>query len=261
MNSLEISAVGTDVFRDLEVGPEMVVIPAGEFLMGSVKREHGHSPAEAPQHHVRFTKPFAVGRFAVTFDQWDAAVEYGGCDGYLPSDQGWGRHGYPVINVSWEDARAYVAWLRQQTGRQYRLLSEAEWEYAARAGTDTPFWWGASISDEQAQYDGRHSYGGGPRGETQRSTVPVSCFEPNPWGLYNMHGNVWEWVEDIYHCNHEGAPRNGSARLDEPFNLGSRTLKGGSWLDRPKRLRAADRQVSEPDDRAYCYGFRVALTL
>src|SRR5262249_30260931 len=156
--------------------------------------EEGRFSDEGPQHEVRILRPFAVGRFAVTFDEWDACMADGGCNGYRPEDQGWGRGRRPVINVSWHGAQAYVAWLSRKTGQGYRLLTEAEWEYAARAGTTTPFWWGSAISADQANYDGSYVYRNGPKGEYRRQTVEVDSFRPNDWGLYQVHGNVWEWV-------------------------------------------------------------------
>src|SRR5262249_13929275 len=146
---------------------------------------------EKPPHTVRIAAPFAVSRFAVMFPEWDAAVADGGCNGYRP--KGWGRGALPVINVSWVDAKTYASWLSLKTGEVYRLLSEAEWEYCCRADTTTQFWWGDTISTEQANYDGNYTFGGGPKGEFRKGTVPADKFEPNPWGLFQMHGNVWEW--------------------------------------------------------------------
>ena len=173
-------------FKDHELGPELVIVPAGEFTMGSsaseivaLKKEYliDWYDCEGPQRIVRFNSPFAVGRFAVTFDEWDACVADGGCKGYRPGDEGWGRGKRPVIMVSFEDATAYVAWLSQKTGKTYRLLSEAEREYVTRAATTTAFWWGDTISTSQANY-----FGGGPKGEYREQTLPVDSFEPNPLG-------------------------------------------------------------------------------
>ncbi len=168
------------MFRDCPNCPEMVVVPAGEFMMGSPENEEGRHSDEGPQHRVRIAQPFAVGRFEVTFDEWDACVAGGGCGGYRPDDNGWGRGRQPVINVSWDDAKAYVQWLNRGTGKSYRLPSEAEWEYVARAGTTTPFWTGATISTEQANYDGTYTYGGGKKGEYRQRTVPVGSLPANP---------------------------------------------------------------------------------
>src|SRR5262249_52298601 len=157
--------------------PEMVVVPPGSFTMGSTESERAPE-TEGPQHRVTFSQPFAVGRFSVTFDEWDACVADGGCDGYLPPDNGWGRGIPPVINVSWDDAKRYVAWLGAKTGQRYRLLSEAEREYVARAGTTTEFWWGAVITPKQANYGVAQG-----QGENRRKTLPVDYFQANPWGL------------------------------------------------------------------------------
>jgi formylglycine-generating enzyme required for sulfatase activity len=161
-----------------------------------------------------------------------------------------------VINVSWNDAKTYVDWLSKKTGKSYRLLSEAEREYVTRAGTTTPFWWGTSISTSQANYNGDFTYDGGSKGQYRQKTVPVDSFAANPWGLYQVHGNVWEWVEDCYQENYNGAPSDGSARSIS--NCSSRVLRGGSWGVYPLNLRSADRFRDHPDDRNSYVGFRVA---
>jgi formylglycine-generating enzyme required for sulfatase activity len=148
----------TEWFKDHELGPELVIVPAGEFLMGS-----GDEDTEKPVHKVSVSNPFAVGRVAVTFAEWDACVADGGCNGYTPDDRGWGRDRRPVVYVSWTDAKLYIDWLNSKTGKSYRLLSEAEREYVTRAGTTTPFWWGTSITPKQANYDGNYTLGGGRR--------------------------------------------------------------------------------------------------
>ncbi|HRD75780.1 MAG TPA: formylglycine-generating enzyme family protein, partial [Hyphomicrobiaceae bacterium] len=193
-----------------------------------------------------------------TFDEWDACVRAKGCS-HNPGDQGWGRGKRPVINVSWQDAQEYVAWLSKATGRTYRLLSEAEWEYAARAGTTTPFWWGSTISTGDANYDGNYTYAGGAKGVYRQKTEPVNSFKPNPWGLFNVHGNVWEWVQDCYADTYNGAPDDGVARENDPCSL--RVLRGGSWYFNPRRLRAALRSWFGPVDRDDYSGFRVARSL
>ncbi len=256
-------------FKDHEVGPEMVVVPAGEFTMGSnladitaLKKEYSSDwfDHEAPQRFVTIKAPFAVGRFAVTFDEWDACVADGGCERYRPPDQGWGRGSRPVINVSWDDALAYVVWLSSKTGKTYRLLSEAEWEYAARAGTEKAFWWGDAIEATQANYDGNCTFRGGTKGEYREKTIPVDIFDPNPWGLYNVHGNVWEWVADIWHDNYNGAPRDGSAWY-ESGDARIRVVRGGSWGDDPQGLRAASRSRVTTDFRNSDLGIRVGRML
>jgi formylglycine-generating enzyme required for sulfatase activity len=248
-----------DAFKECEVCPEVVVIPAGQFTMGSPEAEESHLDPEEPQHLVTFAQPFAAGAFAVTFDEWDACLADGGCVGYRPLDQGWGRGRRPVINVSWHDAQAYVAWLSRKTGKTYRLLSEAEREYAARAGTATPFWWGTSISTEQANYDGNLVYGRGPKGEYRQRTLPVESFQANPWGLYQVHGNVLEWTEDCSNDTYNGAPSDGSA-----WNSGDcsrRVLRGGSWYYSPDFARSAFRVRLYSVNRTNTQGFRVARTL
>jgi formylglycine-generating enzyme required for sulfatase activity len=248
-----------DSFKECSNCPEMVVMPAGRFTMGSPDSEQGHNPDESPQHSVTFASQFAVGRFAVTFDEWDACVADGGCNGYQPSDQGWGRGRRPVTNVSWDDAKAYVAWLSKKTGKPYRLLSEAEREYATRAGTTSPFWWGSSISTSQANYDGDFTYGDGTKDEYRGKTVPVDSFQPNPRGLYQVHGNLYDWVEDCYHDGYRGAPSDGSAWISEDCSL--RVVRGGSWIDDPRTLRSAYRLKVSNVFRFRNLGFRVARTL
>jgi|SRR5215831_3716003 formylglycine-generating enzyme required for sulfatase activity len=228
-----------DLFKECETCPEMVVVPAGDFTMGAPVAEQGSDDDERPQHRVAFAEPFAVGRFAITFAEWDACVADGGCKRYRPGDRGWGRGHRPVINLWWEDARAYVAWLSQKTGHSYRLLSEAEREYVTRAGTTTPFWWGSTISSGQANYDGQVTYGCGPKGQYRRQTVPVDSFAPNPWGLYQVHGNVYEWVEDCWNRTYIGAPSDGSAWTTGDCTR--RVLRGGSWQFTPEHLRSAAR--------------------
>ncbi|HRX72040.1 MAG TPA: SUMF1/EgtB/PvdO family nonheme iron enzyme [Candidatus Competibacteraceae bacterium] len=208
-----------------DTGPEMVVIPAGEFLMGSPEGEPERQADEGPQHTVVLAQPFAMGRYAVTFEEYDRFCAATRRD--QPNDRGWGRGRRPVINVSWEDAVAYCAWLSYEAGASYRLPSEAEWEYAARAGTTTAFWWGNEIDPTRANYDGRSAYRNGARGAYRQRTVPVDDFQPNPFGLYQVHGNVWEWVQDSWHDDYQGAPTDGSAW--EEAGSGPRVLRGGSW--------------------------------
>lgn len=248
-------------FRDCPGCPEMVLIPAGSFTMGSPESEKGRQSYEGPQHRVTIAKPFAAGKYAVTFAEWDACVAAGGCGGYRPGDRGWGREDRPVINVSWNDAGAYAAWLSKRTGQSYRLLSEAEREYVTRAGTVTPFWWGDAIKPDQANYDGTADVykGGGEKGEYRQKTVPVKSFAPNAFGLYQVHGNVWEWVEDCWNENYGGAPADGSAWITE--NCSRRVLRGGSWGIGPKVLRAASRSGYFPTLRDAYTGFRVARAI
>jgi formylglycine-generating enzyme required for sulfatase activity len=208
---------------------------------------------------VKFTAPFAVGRFAVTFEEWDACVADGGCKGYRPPDQSWGRGRRPVTNVSWDDANAYVAWLSEKTGWRYRLLSEAEREFVTQAGSTTAFWWGSSISTSQANYDGDLTYGDEAQEEYRGKTLVVDSFQPNPWGLYQTHGNVYDWVQDCYHDSYRGAPVDNTAWVSEDCD--SHIARGGSWLDDPSSLRSAYRLRLPVATRFRDLGFRVARTL
>ena len=249
-----------DSFRDCPNCPEMVVVPAGSFTMGSPAHEPERYNDET-QVRVTIPAPFAVGIFAVTFDEWDACVAGGGCSDYKPADQGWGRGKHPVINVSWDDAKTYAAWISRKTGKSYRLLSEAEREYVTRAGTSTSFWWGPSITPKQANYDGSANpyQGGGSKGEYPQRTMPVDSFEANPWGLFNVHGNVWEWTEDCWNDSNNGNPGNGRARTTGECK--QRVVRGGSWSDEPRFLRSALRSGRSADDRFKYRGFRLARTL
>ena len=237
-----------DSFKECDACPEMIVVPAGSFMMGSPAGEAQRHADEGPQHRVTFARPFAVGRFAVTFAEWDACVSDGGCSGYNPRDAGWGRGRQPLMDVSWEDAKAYLTWLSRKTGKSYRLLSESEREYVTRAGTTTPYWWGASISPGQANYNDKGDFAG--------RTVPVDSFQPNPWGLYQVHGNVYEWVEDCYHGSYVGAPSNGAAWTAGTCRF--RVLRGGNFHSVASGVRSAFRDKGPVNDR---HSFRVARTL
>jgi formylglycine-generating enzyme required for sulfatase activity len=241
-----------DSFRECaKECPEMVVVPAGEFMMGSSTNEMNRNGNEDPLHRVTIATPFAVSKFEVTFEQWDACVTVGACAHV--SDSNMGRGTQPVINVSWDDVQQYVAWLSKMTGRLYRLLSEAEWEYAARAGTTTIYSWGDEIGRGNANCNGCGS-------EWDRRPAPVGSFAPNQFGLYDMHGNVWEWVEDCLHTNYEGAPEDGSAWIAQG-DCNNRVLRGGSWFGAPPGLRSALRFWFSADDHAFDLGFRVGRTL
>jgi formylglycine-generating enzyme required for sulfatase activity len=183
---------------------------------------------------------FEIGRYEVTFAQWDACVAAGGCNGYRPGDEGWGRGNRPVINVSWNDAQAYVQWLSQRTGQRYRLPTEAEWEYAARGGTTTNFWWG----DQDPVCDQNARNGANFRACADYRTLPVGSFQSNEYGLFAVHGNAFEWVEDCF-----------------DFTCSSRTLRGGSWNEVPEYLGFAYRHADRPIIRGSVYGFRVARTV
>ena len=245
--------------RDCETCPQLVVVPLGSFMMGSPDSEWGRFNNEGPQRRVTIAEPFAVSVYEVTFGEWDACVNEGGCNGYQPHGEGWGRGGRPVINVSWDDARAYVKWLSQRTGKRYRLLSESEWEYVARAGTMEPFHTGATISADQANYDSSYTYVSGQKGRYRGRTVQVGTFSPNAFGLHEVHGNVWEWTQDCWNEDYTGAPADN--RAWETGECEQRVLRGGSWGDVPWLLRSADRGKNEPGIRDPKIGFRIARTL
>ena len=229
--------------------PWLVVVPAGEYMMGSPNGEAGSDRDEGPRHEVRIGKKFAVGKYEVTFEEWDACVADGGCHGYRPDDRGWGRGRRPVVNVSWDDAKAYVRWLTRKTGKEYRLLSEAEWEYAARAGTTNEYNWGEGIGVNRANCDGCGSQW------DHQQTAPVGSFSPNEFGLYDVHGNAWEWVEDCWNESYEDHPGDESPRLRG--DCLNRVLRGGSWAHTSRTLRAATRHRNFIGNRSSSNGFRV----
>jgi formylglycine-generating enzyme required for sulfatase activity len=235
--------------RDCPTCPELVLVPAGEFLMGSPDDEEGRHVQEGPEHRVALDRAFAVGRYEVTFAEWDACVEWGGC-AYRPDDNGWGRDDRPVTNVSWHEAQEYVAWLSRVTGQRYRLPTEAEWEYAARSGTRTRYWWGDAVGRGKANCDGC-----GSRWDNER-TAPVGSFAANSFGLYDVHGNVREWVEDCWHDGFGGAPSRGGGWVDGSDC--NRVSRGGSWMQVPNGVRSASRTWRNPELRASNFGFRVA---
>lgn len=235
--------------------PEMVVIGPGRFTMGSTPKERRtlgvmamFDKMEEPRHRVTVGYRVAVARYAVTFAQWDACVADGSCGGYRPSDNGWGRGRRPVINVNFADAQSYVAWLRLRTGQSYRLLSEAEWEYAGRAGTDTWYPFGNAIDAEKANY-----------GNNQDRTAEVGSYPPNAFGLYDMTGNVAQWVADCHHDDYVGAPVDGSAWMSGDCKL--RNVRGGGWSLKGWSVRVAQRIGDPPAQRNTHLGFRVARDL
>ena len=240
---------GIWVGRDCAECPEMVVVPAGSYRMGR----------EGQQHQVTIGAPFAVGKYEVTFAQWDACARGRGCPrtknvvGSVARDRGWGRGQRPVINVNWDDAQRYVQWLSRKTKKSYRLLSESEWEYTARAGTETAYSWGDEIGVGRANCDGC-----GSRWDV-RQTAPVGSFAANSWGLHDMQGNVGEWTEDCWNDSYAGAPSDGSAW--EYGDCALRVLRGGSWVNSPSGLRAAVRSRDTTGIRSGYDGFRVARTL
>jgi formylglycine-generating enzyme required for sulfatase activity len=271
----DLEGVLRDRFLDGEgKGPELVLLPTGRFQMGSPEHERkiameagsqkGWLARELPQHWVGIDKPVAMGRYPVTVGEWREFVRV---TGWRQSGEvNWEAPGFPqtelhpVVGVNWYDAQQYLRWLSEATGRSYRLPSEAEWEYACRAGTKTAFSFGDTISTEQANYDGNFTYNGGVRGEYRRGTTPAGMFPPNPWGLFDMHGNVWEWVQDVVHDNYEGAPLDGSA-WEEGGDQARRVLRGGSWLYNPRYLRSALRNGFSSALSNDIVGFRVVREL
>jgi formylglycine-generating enzyme required for sulfatase activity len=249
-----------DHFKECEPCPEMVVVPAGQFMMGAREDETGSTADERPQHQVNFTQSFGVARFPVTLSEWDACAAARGCS-YRPSDQSWGRGTQPVINILWDDAREYVAWLSRTTARTYRLLSESEREYVARAGTTTAYWWGDQFEPAQANSaPGNRLLFSASTGDIARPrTMPVRSFAPNPWGLYQVHGNVYDWVEDCWHENYDGAPSDGSAWLSG--NCDRHVLRGGAFSRNMQTARSAARIWSGSSNRIIYMSVRVARTL
>ncbi|RLD64722.1 MAG: formylglycine-generating enzyme family protein [Bacteroidetes bacterium] len=253
--SIQRMEIGT-VFQDLEGTPNMVVIPAGTFFMGSLENEKGREADESPRHLVSISYSFAVGVYEVTFDEWELFVNESDDFTYIPDDLGWGRGTRPVIDISWHDAKKYVKWLSKKTNFEYRLLSEAEWEYVARAGTTSRYWWGDKSDKTKARSDdGR---------VTNKKTLPVGSFTPNSFGLYDVHGNVWEWVEDCWSTNYLSVDHDGNLS-SEIETCSRRVLRGGSWSTSSKHLRCANRSWKGPNYRGigmdHGKGFRVARNL
>jgi formylglycine-generating enzyme required for sulfatase activity len=266
-----------NTFRECSGCPQMVVIPAGSFSMGSPVTERGHETDEEPQHNVELKSSFAMSVAPVTRAEFELFVAASGyqsaksCRVY--ENGGWVERtdlsyrnpgfrqdaDHPVICVNWNDARAYADWLSTKTGKRYRLPTEAEWEYAARAGSTTPFWWGNQISTSLANYDGSLVYGSGNPGEHRQATVRAREFDANPWGLYQVHGNVSQWVEDCWNAGYRGAPADGSAWTQG--DCARRVLRGGSWGYAPKDLRAAYREGATATFRTYTFGIRLVRVL
>lgn len=247
---------GTE-FRDLlgdgSQGPLMLAIPAGKFRMGDESY-----PDETPVHDVNISKGFAVGKFPITFQEYDYFAS--STNRSLPDDKGWGRYQRPVINVSWHDAIAYVTWLCEQTDAQYRLLSEAEWEYIGRAGTDTPFWWGSDIQEYAGHLKSSRIISF-PR-LFNKKTTPVGGLPANPFGIHDTSGNVFEWVSDLWHQKYVGAPLDGSPWLNaDGGDLARRVMRGGAWDANPNFMRSAARHKFHPGLQYAHVGFRVARDL
>lgn len=242
-----------EVFRDALTsggyGPDMLTLPAGQYRMGDLNRLGDDN--EKPVQTIQIARPFALSRFEVSFAEYDRFADASGRK--KPDDNGWGRGNQPVVNVSWNDAQAYVQWLREQTGQPYRLPSEAEWEYAARAGSDSAYWWGNELSDGRAVCDECGSQWDG------KQPAPIGSLPANPWGLYDMNGNVDEWVADCYADNYEGYPANGAARQSPRCDY--RSMRGGSWFDIGRVIRSASRYRHPPDTSRNTWGFRIALDI
>jgi formylglycine-generating enzyme required for sulfatase activity len=232
----------------------MLWIPPGRFWMGSPDQEHERSEDEGPQHLVQL-QGFFMGQTPITQAQWRAVMDSN--PSYFSeqpdSDQ------RPVESVSWRDAMAFCQRLRERTGRYYTLPSEAQWEYACRAGTTTPFHFGETITPDLANYRGTYTYANGPKGEYREETTPVGLFPANAWGLQDMHGNVWEWCLDQWHASYEGAPADGGAWVDSGDEKSGtpRLLRGGSWYINPRNFRSAFRIHHEPGLASNDVGFRV----
>jgi formylglycine-generating enzyme required for sulfatase activity len=268
---------GGERFKDCAECPEMVVVPAGQFVMGSSPDEPERESGREDQVLVTIGRPFAIGAFAVTRGEFSAFVvatgyqvdegcySWSGTTWEERADRSWRAPGFeqddrhPVTCVDLKSAKAYTAWLSEKTGKSYRLPSETEREYATRAGTSTPFWWGASISTQAANYNGWSTYARGPVGTWRQSTTRVDSFQPNAWGLYNVHGNVWDWTRDCWNENNIGNPGDGSARTTGDCTW--HVARGGAWNYSPNYLRSAFRYWNEPDNRSGVQGMRVVRAL
>ena len=234
-----------ETLRDCPACPEMVVIPAGGFVMGDDAGPDSVRPAK----RIVLARPFALARTETTFNQWRACVAAGGCAAE-PDDHEWGRGDRPVINVSWTEANAYAAWLSAATGRRYRLPTEAEWEYAARGGTTTAYWWDDEAGEGHANCRHCGTFWSG------RQTAPVASFPANPFGLHDMLGNLWEWTAGCWTPDLSLQPADGTAVEAEPCRF--RVTRGGAWYYILRLSRVTSRARTLPDLRSYTVGFRVA---
>ncbi|HXZ93104.1 MAG TPA: formylglycine-generating enzyme family protein [Burkholderiales bacterium] len=262
-------------FRDCDHCPEMVVVPAGSFLMGSPPTEAGRFPDESPQHRVTFAREFAVGKFPVTRAEYARFVQESGyragpgClirkfGGWIDDPRAdWRTPGFaqtardPVVCMNVDDAMAYTAWLSRKTGYAYRLLAEAEWEYAARAGSSGAYPWGAEANHDRANFGAEPCCEPATEGRDRwLHTSPAGSFPPNAFGLYDMHGNAWQWTQDCWYRNYDGAPTDGSARVSG--SCVDHVLRGGSWNCSAATVRSAEREVHDASGRYAVVGFRVA---
>lgn len=237
-------AVFRDTLKDGSQGPEMVIVPAGSFEMGDFQGLGWDD--EKPVHTVSITKNFAIGRYQITFEDYDRFARATGRE--LPYNNEWGRGGQPVINVSWNETVEYAKWLSQQTGKRYRLPTEAEWEYAARSGGKDETWAGTSQEPQLGNYAWYE-------GNSEGKPLPVGSMQPNGLGLYDMSGNVWEWIQDHWHDDYKGAPANGVAWEDKTSDR--RVIRGGSWINIPRDLRTSTRNGFNPAHRSSNVGFRL----
>lgn len=236
-----------EAFTDCVGCPQIVIVPAGKFTMGSRADVEGRSKDEGPEHDVVIPHAIGVGKFEITYDEWQACADGGGCTGNAsPDDGGFGRGKHPVINVSWDDAQEYATWLSSQSGKQYRLLTESEWEYAALGGDGSIF---ASLDIKTTD---KYNF-------KSKSPVPVGSYEANLYGLYDMLGNVWEWTQDCYDVDYGNAPVDGSAHIIGDSCV--RVQRGGGWSDKYTAIRIANRARSPADERLNKVGFRIARTL
>ncbi len=231
------------LFKDCPTCPDMMVVPAGIFVMGSPKDKN-----EIPTRVIRVKKPFAISRFEILHTEWDACLAAGACK-HKPHDHNWGKNRMPVMNINHGMAQGFARWLSETTGKKYRLPSEAEWEYAARAGTKTEYWFGDDVGQNRVNCRECGSPWSG------IGNAPVGSFDPNPWGLYDMNGNAFEWVEDCWHENYNGAPKDMSAWTEGNCQL--RVIRGGSWYYYSRMSRAATRQKNAADIKSYWLTFRV----
>jgi formylglycine-generating enzyme required for sulfatase activity len=269
-----LMALNQDTSSEILLALNMLYIPAGSFLMGSPVGEEGGRGDEGPQHEVRLNS-FEMSQTPITQAQWRAVANWKPPFGEvlteelnpdpvagLKDPERFSGDDKPVVNVSWNEAMAFCRRLQLRTGKHYTLPSEAQWEYACRAGTTTPFYFGETLTSELANYDATFTYGNGPKGEYRKQPTPVGMFPANAWGLQDMHGNVWEWCLDHWHESYEGAPSDGSAWVDGEGLKGEegrefRLLRGGSWFDEPHDCRSAYRGCSHPGFRDDDVGFRV----
>ena len=266
-----------DRFKECETCPEMVVMPRSEFVMGSAPGQPGHEPDEAPAHKVVFGTRLAVARYSVSVGEYETFVAL---TGYRPGagcrifDGGqWSERGnlsfrnpgftqgpdHPVVCINWSDAKAFTDWMTARMNADYRLPTEAEREFFTRAGSTTAFWWGNDIEPGKASYDWSNVFGGSSRAEPRRGTFAVNAFQPNAWGLFQVHGNVSEWVEDCWNDTYKGAPADGSAWTSGDCKR--RVLRGGSWGYAPKDIRSSYREGATLSNRNFNFGFRVVRVL